>query len=75
MPFLLFKRRHVPEDEAEEVRTLLDQHEINFYETTAGSWGIALPAMWLHDEQQLTQANRLIDDYQQARARHARRIY
>jgi len=75
MPVLLFKLRHVPEDEAEEVRTLLHQHEINFYETTAGSWGIALPAMWLHDEQQLAQAKKLIDDYQKERARHARMLY
>jgi len=75
MPTLLFKLRHVPDDEAEEVRTLLQTHNIEFYETSSGTWGISLPALWLHNDTQLEEAKRLIDDYQQARAQHARSHY
>jgi len=71
----LFKLRHVPDDEAEEIRQLLHEHEIEFYETTAGGWGISVPAIWLHDKTELDRANDLIRDYQlqrgeQARAQH-----
>ncbi|MDQ6994677.1 MAG: DUF6164 family protein [Mariprofundaceae bacterium] len=75
MSTLLFKLRHVPDDEAEEVRELLQTHEIDFYETTAGTWGISLPALWLHDDAQLKKAKRLIDDYQQARSKRVQSDY
>ena len=45
MSKLLFRLRHVPEDEAEEVRALLEQNSIEFFETFAGNWGISLPAL------------------------------
>ncbi len=75
MPTLLFKLRHVPDDEAEEVRELLKNHHIDFYETNAGTWGISLPALWLHHDTQLEEAKYLIHDYQQARAQHAQSSY
>jgi len=75
MSILLFKLRHVPEDEAEEVRELLRNHGIDFYETTAGTWGISLPALWLRDNSQLDVGKQLIDDYQKQRAQKARRLY
>jgi len=74
MPILLFKLRHVPEDEAEDVRQLLNEHDINFYETTAGSWGVSLPALWLPDEQQEQHAKKLLDDYQQQRQAQAQAL-
>ena len=75
MPTLLFKLRHVPDDEAEEVRDLLQAHNIEFYETTAGTWGISLPALWLHHDKQLEEGKRLISDYQQTRAQDAQSMY
>ena len=42
MPLQLFNLRGVPEDEAEDIRQLLDEHEIEFYETSAGNWGVSL---------------------------------
>jgi len=72
MPELLFKLRNVPADEAEDIRQLLSEHEIEFYETHAGGWGISMPGIWLPDASQLEQAKRLIDDYQQQRATAAR---
>ncbi|MDX8404900.1 MAG: DUF6164 family protein [Mariprofundus sp.] len=75
MAVLLFKLRGVPDDEASEVRALLNEHEISFYETTAGGWGISMPAIWLHQDRDLDRAKQLLDDYQKQRAVAAREAY
>jgi len=71
----LFKLRSVPDDEADDIRQLLLQHELSFYETEAGGWGVSVPAIWLHDATQLEQAKTLIVDYQQQRALQAIAAY
>jgi len=63
----LFKLRDVPDDEAADIRQLLQQHGIDFYETEAGGWGISVPAIWIHDESRLDEASALIEAYQQQR--------
>jgi len=75
MATLLFKLRNVPDDESEDIRELLTINNINYYETTAGSWGISLPAIWLHDKNQLEQGKSLIAHYQKERAIKAQRNY
>jgi len=75
MPVKLFKLRNVPDDEAEDVRQLLVNHDIDFYETRAGGWGISMPAIWLQDGAQLAQATALIDAYQKKRTMQARSEY
>lgn len=75
MATLLFKLRHVPEDEADEVRNLLEKHDIETYETSAGNWKVSMPAIWLKDDNQLSQAKTLLDDYQQQRYHQARQEY
>jgi len=75
MPELLFKLRHVPEDEAEEVRELLNQHEIEFYETHGGGWGISMPGIWLPNEKKLKEAKSLLNQYQRERAVRMRSAY
>ncbi len=75
MPELLFKLRNVPDDEIEEVRQLLNDHEINFYETHAGGWGISMPGIWLPDDHQLKEAKLLLEDYQRERAQRMRALY
>ena len=75
MATLLFKLRGVPDDEAEEIRTLLTENLIDYYETSAGTWGISLPALWLHNNKQLEQARKLIINYQKKRAEHAQKTY
>jgi len=67
MAVQLFRLRNVPDDEADEIRNLLEHHQIEFYETPAGNWGISMPAIWLHDDEQLENAKALIDEYQQQR--------
>ncbi len=75
MAILLFRLRGVPEDEADDIRRLLSEHDIAFYETDAGNWGISLPAIWLSSHEQLGRAKALIDAYQQQRQQRARAAY
>ena len=75
MAKLLFKLRGAPDDEADDIRELLTQHAIDFYETSAGNWGLSMPGIWLKDEQRFREARKLIDEYQKARAIRVRAEY
>jgi hypothetical protein len=75
MAVLIFKLRYVPDDEAHEVRELLSDNDIDFYETSAGILGISMPGLWLKNEAQLQKARQLIDEYQQRRQVKAREEY
>jgi len=75
MAKLLFRLRNVPDDEAAEVRDLLTSHDIAFYETNAGNWGISMPGLWLHDEADYPRARAILDNYQQERAIRMREQY
>ena len=70
MAKLIFKLRDVPLDEAQEIRELLDQNNITFYETNAGNWGIGMAGIWLNDDAQYPTVIALIDEYQQQRTLH-----
>jgi hypothetical protein len=72
---LLFRLRNVPEDEANDVRDLLIRHSIAFYETSAGNWGVSLPAIWLHHDEDYPQARQLLDHYQRERSARMREQY
>jgi len=67
MAILLFPLRGVADDEAEDIRDVLNENSIQFYETNAGNWGISMPAIWLPDDTQHEPAQRLIYAYQQER--------
>lgn len=69
---MLLRLNDAPADEVEDVRRLLDEHRIDFYETEAGRWGFSVAAIWLRDETRLEEARRLIDDYEQRRSRRVR---
>ncbi len=75
MPVQIFSLRHVPDDEVQEVRELLEQHNIDFYETEPGNWGISGGAFWLRSDEHLVEAKKLINTYQQSRAEKARLEY
>lgn len=75
MPVRLFSLRHVPDDEAQQLRDLLSSHHIDFYETGPGNWGISAGAFWLRTDEQLEEARKLIDTYQEQRTRDARLEY
>jgi hypothetical protein len=75
MSILLFSLRGVPDDEADEVRELLTEQGIDFYETPAGNWGVSMPALWLRNDDELTKAQSLLNTYQQQRAMTQRELY
>jgi len=75
MSELLFKLRNVPEDEAADVRELLRNNAIEFYETRVGNWGISMPAIWLQNNHQLAQARQLLKTYQKKRQQDAQSAY
>lgn len=65
MATLLFKLKGVPETEADEVRALLNEHKIEFYETPPSIWGVSMEAIWLPTDDQAEEAKQLIEAYQQ----------
>lgn len=67
MARLLFKLSNVPDDEAQDIRDLLNNHDIHFYETNAGFWRVGLDAIWLADGIQEEEARELIRTYQAER--------
>ena len=75
MSVQVFRLRNVPEDEAEDIRNLLTEHNISFYETPPGNWGISMPAIWLNDDEQLEEAKLLIEKYQHERQTRVRHEY
>ena len=75
MATLFFSLRGVPEDEAEDVRGLLYENEIDFYETSAGNWGISLPALWVKKKNDLAKASELLEQYQHNRYVEQRALY
>jgi hypothetical protein len=75
MTNLLLNLRHVPDDEADEVRALLDEHAIAFYETAPNRWGISAGAIWINDPDQAAEAKRLMVVYQAQRQARARTEY
>jgi hypothetical protein len=72
MAKLIFKLRSVSDDEAEDIKNLLAENKIDFYESPAGNWGISLHGLWLNDETQCIQAKQLIDEYQLKRSQRIR---
>lgn len=75
MAILFFSLRGVPDDEANDIRELLTANDISFYETSAGSWGISMPAIWLYRIDDLEKASPLFDEYQRQRTISQRAIY
>lgn len=72
MSKLLMNLRNVPDDEADEVRALLEQHGIAYYETKPSRWGISFGGIWLREQAAYAEAKRLLASYQQARQLRAR---
>lgn len=63
MSQLLIKLNGVSAEECDAVRQLLDEHEVEYYETSEGNWGVSVAAIWLANEDQLPQAKVLLDQH------------
>ncbi|MFO7786308.1 MAG: DUF6164 family protein [Halospina sp.] len=72
MGHLLLNLRNVPEDEYIEVKTLLDEHGIAYYETEPSRWMVSFGGIWLEDASRLEEAEQLLAAYQAERAEQAR---
>ena len=72
MSKLLLNLRHVPDDEADDVRAMLDAHRIAFYETPPSLWGISAGGIFVTEDDDIAQAKRLMADDQQERQARVR---
>ena len=75
MSKLLLNLRHVPDDEADDVRALLDEAEIAYYETKPSAWGISAGGIFVTEDAAIVEAKRLMADYQERRRTRARAEY
>ena len=72
MAKLIFKLKSVSNDKADDIKNLLTENKMEFYESPAGNWEISMHALWLNDEAQYAQAKKLIDEYQVKRSQRIR---
>lgn len=75
MARLLFKLNNVLDDEAQDIRELLNAESIPFYETDAGFWRVGLDAIWLADGEYEEKARELIRIYQEKRTAQQQKNY
>lgn len=75
MPKLLLNLRTATDDEADDVRALLDAKRIAFYETTPNLWGISSGGIWVTEDADFEAAKRAFDDYEQQRSERVRAEY
>ncbi|WP_447527440.1 DUF6164 family protein [Vreelandella sp. TE19] len=75
MAHLLFRLRHVTDEEASEVRALLFERGFDVYETQAGFFRLGVDAIWLRDEGQLEAADTALAEYQQRRQQSERHAF
>ena len=64
MAKLLLNLRNVPDDEADDVRAMLDAHRIGFYETPPSGWGLFAGGIFVERNADIAEAKRLMADYQ-----------
>ena len=67
MAKLLLNLRLATDDEAADIRELLDRHQVDWYETQPGFWGISAGGIWLRDLERVVEVKALLDAYQNAR--------
>lgn len=72
MSKLLLNLRHVPDDEADEVRAMLDAHAIAFYETRPSLWGVSAGGIWVTEDAAFVDAERAMAEYQRQRSARVR---
>lgn len=71
MSKLLLNLRGVPDDEADDVRHLLDSGGIGYYETRPSLWGTTSGGIWIADSD-VAEVKRLMAEYQRERQARAR---
>lgn len=72
MAKLLLNLRHVPDDEADDIRALLEKARLEYYETPPNFWGVSAGGIWLRHAEDLPRARELMSAYQRERGTTAR---
>ena len=72
MAKLLLNLRHVPDDEADDVRSMLETARIEFYETPPSIWGISAGGIFVKDNADVPEAKRRMAEYQAQRGARVR---
>lgn len=75
MSKLLLNLRNATDDEAGDVRALLDAKGIRFYETPPNRWGISAGGIWVAEDADFAEARRAFDDYERERSVRVRAEY
>ena len=75
MSKLLLNLRNVPDDEADDVRAMLENQKISFHETSPSIWGISSGGIWVTEDADFAEAKRVMADYQKQRGARARDEY
>jgi len=75
MAVLIFKLKYVPDDEAQDIREILSDNNIEYHETSAGLLGISVPGLWVLNEEHVDKSRALIDEYQQLRQKRVQEAY
>lgn len=75
MAKLLLNLRHVPEDEADDVRALLDAARISHYQTRPGPLGMSAGGIWIRNDGDFAAAKQHMARYQRERAERVRAEY
>jgi hypothetical protein len=71
MATLLLKMRLVPDDEAADVRAMLDAARIPWYETEPSRWGVSHGGIWIRDDEDAPRAKALMAEDQAGRRERA----
>lgn len=75
MAKLLLNLRNVLDDEANDVRAMLDSGRIAYYETPPSPFGISAGGIYIKDDADIVEAKRLMADYQAQRRARVRAEY
>lgn len=60
----IFQIGGVPDREVEDIRHLLREKKIAFYETPKGNFGLSMAAIWVANDRDAIRANEIICEYQ-----------
>lgn len=75
MAKLLLNLRNVHDDEADDLRAMLDADRIAYYETKPSLWGISAGGIFVTEDAEIAEARRLMAAYQEQRGARARAEY
>lgn len=75
MAVKLVSLRNMMEDEVEDIHTLLDENNFDYYETPVGLMGLSSPTIWLRNKEDLDAAKEKLEIYNQERQQRVRAEY